>query len=87
MYKDEVMYVLGISMETVSKDADGLIDFLNSGLQILGVENLCHKELVANQLVIVGGGTDGTYVNIAEQNRMNGSCRKNFLGCGILYTS
>ena len=67
-------------MEALSKaNADGLIDSLNSGLQILGVENLRHKELVlhvANQPVIVGQGTDGASVNIADQNGMKGKLQK-----------
>ena len=49
-----------VSVEALSKgDAEGLIDSLNSGLWILGIENLHHKELVlhvANQPVVVGGG-------------------------------
>ena len=36
-----------VSMETLLKaDSKGPMDSLNSGLQILGVQNLCHKELV-----------------------------------------
>ena len=45
----------------------------------MDVENLCHKELVlhvANQPVVVGGGTDGALVNIAEQNGMKGKLQK-----------
>ena len=69
-----------VSMEALLKaDAEGLMDSLNSGLRILGVENLCHKELVlhvANQPVVVGGGTDGASVNIAEQNGLKGRLQK-----------
>ena len=60
-------------------DTEALIDSLNSGLLILGVENLCHKELVlhvANQPVVVGRGMDGASVNIAEQNGMKGRLQK-----------
>ena len=50
-----------VSMEALLKaDSEGLTDSLNSGLGILGVQNLCPKELVlhvANQPVVVGGGT------------------------------
>ena len=63
-----------VSMETLLKaDLEGLIDSLNSGLQVFGVQNLCHKELVlhvANQPVVVGGRTDGALMNVAAQNRM-----------------
>ena len=49
-----------VSTGALSKaDAEGIKDSLNFELQILGVENLCHKELVlhvANQPVVVGGG-------------------------------
>ena len=52
-----------VSMEALLKaDAEGLIVSLNSELLILGVENLCHKELVlhvANQPVVVGEGWMG----------------------------
>ena len=69
-----------VSVEALSKgDAEGLIDSLNSGLRILGIENLHHKELVlhvANQPVVVGGGTDGASVNIAQQNGMKGKLQK-----------
>ena len=48
-----------VSVEAVLKgNAEGLIDSLNSGLHIFGIENLCHKKLVlhvANQ-PIVGWG-------------------------------
>ena len=69
-----------VSKETLLKaDSEGLIDSLNSGLQILGVQNLYHKELVlhiTNQPVVVGRGPDGALVNIAEQNEMKGRLQK-----------
>ena len=47
-----------VFMEALLKsDTEALVDLLNSGLLILGFENLCHKELVlhvANQPVVVG---------------------------------
>ena len=69
-----------VSVEALSKgDAEGLINSLSSGLRILGIENLCHKELVlhvVNQPVVVGGGTDGASVNIAQQNGMKGKLQR-----------
>ena len=68
--------VLGtyVSMEALLKaDSEGLVDSLNFGLQILGIQNLCHRDLVlqvANQPV-VGGGTDGTSVNIHSRAKWN----------------
>ena len=56
---------------------------LNSVWWILGMQNLCHKELVlhaTNQLFVVDGGADGALVNIVEQNGMNGRLQKEFLG-------
>ena len=54
-------FIRYVSMEALLKaDSEGLIDSLNSGLGFLGVQNLCPKELVlnvANQPVVVGGGT------------------------------
>ena len=80
-----------VSMEALLKaDSEGLIHSLNSGLGILGVHNLCPKELVlhvANQPVVVGGGTGrGASVNIAEQNGMKGRLQKVAFGHGALHT-
>ena len=65
-----------VSMEALLKaDSEGLIDLLNSGLRILSIQNLYHKELVlhiANQPDVVGGRKDGALVNTAEQNGMKG---------------
>ena len=60
-------------------NADGLIQCLGDALQILGIDNIldCDSVLgVQGQPVLVGGGTDGATVNIADQNGMKGKLQK-----------
>ena len=62
-----------LSVEIPKKvDADGIILCLQRSLQALRVENLLSKESVLqSKPILVGGGTDGASVNIADQNGMN----------------
>ena len=65
-----------LSLEVPTRaDADGLIKCLGNSLRILGIDNIldCASVLgVEHKPVLIGGGTDGASVNIAEQNGMKG---------------
>lgn len=66
------------SIEVPTKaDSDGLIACLQRSLQALGVDNLLSKESVlAGKPILIGGGTDGASVNVAEQNGMKGKMQR-----------
>ena len=57
-------------------DADGLVKCLGTALCELGIENILDQASVLgtddSRPILVGGGTDGASVNIAEQNGMKG---------------
>lgn len=67
-----------LSVEVPTKaDADGLIQSLSRGLSPLGVTNVLDKSNVLGaKPILVGGGTDGASVNIAEQNGMKGKLQR-----------
>ena len=57
----------------------GLIQCHGDALQILGIDNILDRTSVLGvegQLVLVGGGTDGASVNIAEENGMKRKLQK-----------
>ena len=56
-------------------DADGLIKCLGSALQVVGDDDILDQSSVfgvQGKPILIGGGTDGAAVNIAEQNGMKG---------------
>ena len=56
-------------------DANGLIECLGKALEPLGIEDILDKSSVlgvTGKPLLVGGGTDGASINIAEQNGMKG---------------
>ncbi len=61
-------------------DADGLIECLGRGLEKLGITNFLDEKSVlgveSDKPILVGGGTDGASVNIAEQNGMKGKLQR-----------
>ena len=57
--------------EPTKADADGLIVCLQQALQALGADNVLSKaSVLGSKPILIGGGTDGASVNIAEQNGM-----------------
>ena len=83
-----------LSLEVPTKaNADGLIKCLGNALRILGVENILDESSVLGirgKPILIGGGTDGASVNIAEQNGMRGKLQKNCRGCtghGVMLTT
>ena len=69
-----------LSLEVPAKaNSDGLIKCLGNALGILGVENILDEPSVLGvqgKPILIGGGTDGASVNIAEQNGMGGKLQK-----------
>lgn len=67
-------------LEVLTKaDADGLLSCLGDTLKPLGIDNILDKANilgVEGKPILVGGGTDGTSVNIAEHNGMRGKMTK-----------
>ena len=67
-------------MEVPTKaDADGLLNCLGRGLSSLGITNILDKSRVlgvTGKPILVGGGTDGASVNVAEQNGMRGKLQR-----------
>ena len=62
-------------LETRKSDADGLVECLDLALKGMGVDNLLLSESVLGVHgfpILVGCGTDGASVNVAEQNSMKG---------------
>ena len=56
-------------------DADGLVEYLSAALKGMGIDNLLERENVLGVdgfPVLIGCGTDGASVNVAEQNGMKG---------------
>ena len=59
-------------------DAAGLIECLRSALKKLGVDDILDQATVLGvegKPILVGGGTDGAYVNISEQTECGTPCR------------
>lgn len=65
-----------LSMATPERaDADGLLKCLSQSLEPLGIDDVLNKENVigvSGKPVLVGGGTDGASVNVAENSGMKG---------------
>ena len=58
-------------------DSKGLIESLNNALKMLEIDDVLDKTNVLDeQAILVGGGTDGASVNIAEQNGMKGTMQR-----------
>ena len=59
-----------LSVNTANKaDADDLLKCLGEALSILGIENLSDQSnILASMPILVGGGTDGASVNIAQHS-------------------
>jgi len=56
-------------------DADGLLKCLSKSLEPLGIHDVLNKENVigvSGKPILVGGGTDGASVNVAEHSGMKG---------------
>jgi len=79
--KDDVLLELKTTaryycvLEPRKSDADGLVECLGLALKGMGVDNLLHSESVLGAHgfpILVGCGTDGASVNVAEQNGMKG---------------
>lgn len=63
--------------EPMKADADDLIVCLQQALQALGVDNVLSKaSVLRSKPILIGGGTDGASVNIAEQNGMKGKMQR-----------
>ena len=69
-----------LSLEVPSKaDADELIKCIGNALRTLGVDNILDRPSVLGvqgKPILIGGGTDGASVNIAEHNGMKGKLQK-----------
>ena len=69
-----------ISLEVPSKgNTDGLIECVAKPLKTLGIDNILDELSVLevhNKPVLIGGGTDGTSVNIGQHNGMRGKLQK-----------
>ena len=69
-----------LSLEVPMKaDADGLIKCVGNALQTLGVQNILDRSSVLRvqgKPILIGRGTDGASVNIAEQKGMKGKLQK-----------
>lgn len=69
-----------LSLEVPMKaDADGVIKCIGNSLQVLGVDNILDRSSVVGaqgKPILIGGGTDGASVNIAEKNGMKGKLQK-----------
>ena len=68
-------------------DSKGLIESLNNALKMFEIDDVLDKANVLGvdeQAILVGGGTDGASVNIAEQNGMKGRLWHGFFGHGAM---
>ena len=69
-----------LSLEIPKKaDANGLIKCVGNALQTLGVDNILDQSSVLGvqcKPILIGGGTDGASVNIAEHNGMKGKLQR-----------
>ena len=64
-------------VEPRKADANGLVEYLGKGLQVMGVSDILDREQILNvegKPVLVGVGTDG---NILDQNGMRGILQRN----------
>ena len=69
-----------ILVEPRKADANGLVECLRKGLQVMGVRDISDSEQVLNvegKPVLVGVGTDGASVNISDRNGMRGILQRN----------
>ena len=60
-------------------DANGLIECLSNALKEFGIEDILKRASVLGaqgKPVLIGGGTDGASVNVAEQNGMRGKMQR-----------
>ena len=67
-------------VEPRKADANGLVECLGKGLQVMGVSDISDSEQVLNvegKPILVGVGTDGASVNISDQNGMRGILQRN----------
>ena len=65
--------------EPTKADADGLLSCLGEALKPLGIDNLLDKANilgVEGKPILIGGGTDGASVNVAQHNGMRGKMQK-----------
>ena len=62
--------------EPKKADADGLIECLGRALRKMGITNIQDKASVLDEPVLIGGGTDGAFVNVCEQNGMMGKIQQ-----------
>ena len=63
--------------EPKKANTDGLIACLPEALQLLGVADVLNKtSILSSNPILIGGGTDGTSVNISGQNGMKGKMQK-----------
>ena len=65
--------------EPTKADADGLLSCLGEALKLLGIDNLLDKANilgVEGKPILIGGGTDGASVNVAQHNGMRGKMQK-----------
>ena len=94
-HKDDTAGVVGsfaryFSIQVSTRaDADGLIVCLQQPLQPLGFQDVLSKASVLGaKSILIGGGTDGALVNIADQNGMKGKMQQElpWLFWGWCYT-
>ena len=67
-------------VEPRKADANGLVECLGKGLQVMGVSDISDSEQVLNvegKPILVGVGTDGASVNISDQNGMRSILQRN----------
>ena len=72
-------------IEPKKADANGLVECLGKGLQVMGVSDIFDSEKileVEGKPVLVGVSTDGASVNISEQNGMRGVIIHGYSGRG-----
>ena len=73
------------SASTQKADADDLVRCLGCALRELGIENILDQDsglgADGSRPILVGRGTDGATVNIAEQNGMRASGKGESHGC------
>ena len=70
-------------------DSDGLIVCLNQAVQLFGINSVLEKaDVLGSRPILIGGGTDGASVNIAQQNGMQGKMQRalRFFGVGAMPT-
>ena len=67
-------------VEPRQADANGLVECLGKGLQVMGVSDILDSDQVLKvegKPVLVGVGTDGASVNLSDQNSMRGILQHN----------